>query len=203
MNIGYKRVSSADQNPGRQLVGIDIDKEFIDYASGATKDRPQLELCLLTLRDGDTLHVHSVDRLARSLVDAVSIIQQVLCVGATIIIYSPHLRFSGDKSDPYATFQLQLFASIAELERSMIRQRQAEGTARAKAHGTRSGKPWGKPPLDMSLAPQAEALYKQGRSIRSIASEMSLSRSSITKLLRSTNTTLYSHPYRNNNFENT
>jgi DNA invertase Pin-like site-specific DNA recombinase len=185
MNIGYKRVSTGEQSTERQLVGIKLDRAaFEDYASGATKDRPQLELCLLTLREGDILHVHSVDRLARSLIDAINIIERVLSVGASIIIYSPRLEFTTGKDNPYATFQLQLFASIAQLERAMIRERQKEGTARAKLTGTRSGKPWGTQPLDMTRRDEAIDLCKQGMNISQIAKAMKLSRGSIYKLLQ-------------------
>ena len=184
MNIGYMRVSTGDQSTARQLVGITLDREpFIDHASGATKDRPQLELCLLTLREGDILHVHSVDRLARSLIDAIDIINRVLSVNASIIIYSPRLEFSSNKENHYNTFQLQLFASIAQLERAMIRERQKEGTARAKTHGTKSGKPWGNQPLDMSRKQEAIDLLEQGNNISTIAKTMKLSRGSIYKFL--------------------
>jgi DNA invertase Pin-like site-specific DNA recombinase len=184
MNIGYKRVSTGDQSTERQLHGIHLDRPaFEDYVSGATKDRPQLELCLLTLREGDILHVHSVDRLARSLIDAISIIEQVLKANATIIIYSPRLEFSADKSNPYNTFQLQLFASIAQLERAMMRERQREGIARAKVNGTKSGKPWGNQPLDMTRRAEAIELSKQGMNISQISKAMKLSRPSISKLL--------------------
>lgn len=184
MHIGYKRVSTEDQSTERQLHGIKLDRPaFEDYVSGATRDRPQLELCLLTLREGDVLHVHSVDRLARSLIDAITIIEQVLKANATIIIYSPRLEFSADKSNPYNTFQLQLFASIAQLERAMMKERQREGIARAKVKGTRSGKPFGNQPLDMTRRDEALAHKEQGLSNRKIAVLMGLSRPSIAKLL--------------------
>ncbi len=185
MNIGYKRVSTEDQSNDRQLAGIQLDKPaFEDKASGATKDRPQLQLCLLTLREGDVLHVHAVDRLARSLVDAISIIEQVLSVGASIIIYSPRLEFHRDRNNIYDDFQLKLFALIAEMERSMIRERQREGTARAKLYGTKSGKPWGTQPLDMTRKDEAIVLLEQGNNISQIARAMGLSRGSIYKLIQ-------------------
>lgn len=184
MHIGYKRVSTEDQSTERQLHGIHLDREaFVDHISGAKRDRPQLELCLLTLREGDVLHVHSVDRLARSLVDAIDIINNVLKAGASIIIYSPFLKFSSEADNPYATFQLQLFASIAQLERSMMKERQREGIAQAKLKGTKSGKPWGTPPLDMSRKDEAIELERAGNNISQIARAMKLSRGSIKKLL--------------------
>ncbi len=185
MHIGYKRVSTEEQSTERQLAGIHLDREpFEDYISGAKRERPQLELCLLTLREGDVLHVHSVDRLARSLIDAIDIINKVLAVGASIIIYSPRLEFSGDKENPYSTFQLQLFASIAQLERAMMRERQREGTARAKLNGTKSGKPWGTQPLDMTRTTEAISLFNEGHNVSTIAKTMGLSRGSIYKLLK-------------------
>ena len=184
MNIGYKRVSTSDQSNDRQLAGVALDRPaYEDKVSGATRDRPQLDLCLQVLREGDVLHVHSVDRLARSLIDALYIIDRVLEVGASIIIYSPRLEFTGDKSNPYATFQLQLFASIAQLERAMMHERQREGIQRAKLQGTKSGKPWGKKPLDMSRRGEAIELSKSGLNISQIAKAMKLSRPSISKLL--------------------
>lgn len=184
MQIGYKRVSSQDQDATRQLADIHLDRCYTDKISGATKDRPALKSCLDALREGDTLHVHAVDRLARSLIDAVTIIEQVLKSGATIYIYSPRLTFSGDKQDAYATFQLQLFSAIAELERSMIKTRQSEGIAQAKINGTKSGKPWGTQPLDMSLSPFAASLLSSGMTITAIAKQLNLSRASIYKLLK-------------------
>lgn len=184
MHLGYKRVSTKDQNTDRQLHGIHLDKEpFIDYISGKSLDRPSLELCLLTLREGDILHVHSADRLARKLTDALHIIERVLKANATIIIYSPRLEFSSGQSNPYSMFQLQLFSSIAELERGMMHERQREGIARVKITGTKSGKPFGKTPLDMGRRDEAITLMHQGLSNRKIAIEMKLSRPSIAKLL--------------------
>jgi DNA invertase Pin-like site-specific DNA recombinase len=183
MNIGYKRVSTKDQVTDRQLLDIPLDRVYEESVSGATRDRPRLIACLDALREGDTLHVHSVDRLARSLIDALSIIEQVIQAGAKIIFYAEKLEFSSDKANPYHTFVLQIFASIAQLERSMGKQRQREGIDRAKERGTRSGKPFGNQPLDMSLRPRAIELSMQGLNISQIARAMKLSRPSISKLL--------------------
>ena len=66
-NVGYKRVSSTDQNPDRQLVDVALDETFADFTSGKDRNRPQLEACLKYWRKGDVLHIHSIDRLARNL----------------------------------------------------------------------------------------------------------------------------------------
>ena len=73
MEIGYIRVSSIDQNIERQLVDIQLEKKFIDTCSGKNKDRPALKECLNFVREGDTLHVASIDRLARNLFDLLNL----------------------------------------------------------------------------------------------------------------------------------
>lgn len=183
MNIGYKRVSTKDQLTDRQLLGISLDRVYEESVSGATRDRPRLIACIDALREGDVLHIHSVDRLARSLVDALDIIEQVIQAGATIIFHAEKLEFSSDRANPYHTFVLQIFASIAQLERSMGKQRQKEGIERAKERGTRSGKPFGKQPLDMTRRDEAISLSMTGLNISQIARAMKLSRPSISKLL--------------------
>jgi DNA invertase Pin-like site-specific DNA recombinase len=169
MHIGYKRVSTEDQSTARQLVGIELQRVYEDKASGATKDRPQLKACLDALREGDTLHVHAVDRLKAK---------------ATLIIYSPRLEFGYQSDDYLQTFQLQLFAIVGQLERAMSRHRQKEGIAAAKKNGTKSGKPWGKQPLCPTLKPKAIDLFNQGISITTIATDLGISRGSVYNLLK-------------------
>lgn len=184
MHIGYKRVSTSEQSTARQLADIALDRVYEDFASGATRDRPELKRCLDALREGDTLHVHSVDRLSRSMRDLLDIVEQVLNSGASLIIYSPRLEFKSQQDDYLQRFQLQLFGIVGEMERSMIRQRQREGTEQAKIHGTKSGKPWGKQPLDMSLRPKAIEMLDAGHKIKDIAAVIKVSRTSVYKLLK-------------------
>jgi len=184
MHIGYKRVSTEDQSTARQLVGIELQRVYEDKASGATRDRPELQRCLDALREGDTLHVHAIDRLSRSMRDLLDIVDIVLKAKANIIIYSPRLEISSDHEDFMQTFQLQLFSIVAQLERAMSRTRQREGIAQAKLRGTRSGKPFGNQPLDINtLRPIAIEHSKSGMNISEIARAMKLSRPSISKLL--------------------
>lgn len=184
MNIGYKRVSTVDQNTSRQLAGIELERVYEDKASGATKDRPELKRCLDALREGDTLHVHAVDRLSRSMRDLLDIVDQVLKAKANLIIYSPRLEFSSQSEDHLQLFQLQLFTIVGQLERAMCRQRQKEGIASAKANGTKTGKPFGTQPLDMTRRAEAIELMEAGNNITQIAHQMKLSRGSIYKLLK-------------------
>src|SRR5258706_147865 len=183
MHIGYKRVSTGDQNTARQLATIELERVYEDKMSGATKDRPEHRRCLDALREGDTLHVHSVDRLSRSMRDLLDIVDVVLKAKSNLIIYSPRLEFNSQSEDYLQTFQLQLFGIVGQLERSMSRQRQAEGIAQAKVNGTKTGKPFGKQPLDMTRRDEAIDYSKQGMNISQIAKSMKLSRASIYKLL--------------------
>ncbi len=184
MNIGYKRVSTTDQSTARQLADITLDRVYEESVSGATRDRPELKRCLDALREGDTLHVHAVDRLSRSLVDLLAIVDQVLKAKASLIIYSPRLEFAYQSEDYLQTFQLQLFGIIGQLERAMSRQRQREGIDQAKLKGTRSGKPFGQQPLAPDLKPRAIDLFNQGITITHIARDLGISRGSVYNLLK-------------------
>lgn len=177
-HIGYIRVSSEGQNVDRQLDGIHLDKAFTDKLSGATKDRPQLQACLSYIRSGDTLHVHSLDRLARSLRDLEEIVESLVKRNVTIEFHKPRMTFSGE-DNPFATFQLQLLGAIAQFERGITKSRQREGIDIAK----RKGKHLGRPKLDPTLRTKAIELSMQGLNISEIARAMNLSRPSISKLL--------------------
>jgi DNA invertase Pin-like site-specific DNA recombinase len=177
------RVSSAGQSTARQLVGIELERVYQDHASGVIRDRPELKRCLDALREGDTLHVHAIDRLSRSMRDLIDIVDVVLKAKANLTIYSPYMQITSREDNYMQEFQLHLWGMIAQLERAMSKQRQKEGIAQAKTRGTRSGKPFGNQPLDMSLSTEAMRLHNEGISNRQIAIIMKLSRPSITKLL--------------------
>ena len=184
MNIGYIRVSTQDQSTHRQLQGVVLDIEpFIEKISGAIKDRPKLNECLMMLRKGDTLHVHSIDRLARSIRNLLEIIDTLKTKGVTLHAHKENLIISPDESNAFASMQLKMIAIFAEFERDVSKERQREGIAMTKIHGTKSGKPFGKAPLDMTRRGEAIELSKQGNNISQIAKAMNLSRASIYKLL--------------------
>lgn len=177
-NIGYIRVSSEGQNTARQLEGVTLDKTYSEKVSGSTKARPKLEECLSYLRKGDTLHVHSIDRLARNLFDLQEIVDGLVIKGVTVKFYHENLTFSGDDS-PMATLTLQLMGAFAEFERRMTSTRQKEGINAAK----KLGKHLGRPRLEKSLVEAAMAFKEEGLSICEIGRRMELSRPSIYKLL--------------------
>ena len=105
--IGYVRVSSFDQNPERQLENVIVDRLFTDKASGKNTERPQLEGLLTFVRDGDTIVVHSMDRLARNLDDLRRIVQTLTARGVRIEFVKENLTFVGEDS-PMANLMLSV-----------------------------------------------------------------------------------------------
>lgn len=139
--IGYARVSSSSQNLARQLETLgEVDEMFTDQMSGKNTNRPGLEDALRYIRRGDTLRVASMDRLARSLVDLEAIVSEVNAKNAEVEFVKEHLTFSPGATDPFATFQRHLIGAVAELERSLIRERQREGIEIAKKNGVYKGR---------------------------------------------------------------
>jgi DNA invertase Pin-like site-specific DNA recombinase len=137
--IGYIRVSSFDQNPQRQLENTQLAKTFIDKASGKDTKRPQFDIMMSFIRAGDTLVVHSMDRLARNLDDLRSIVQSLTERGIRIEFIKESLSFSGEDS-PMAILMLSVMGAFAEFERALIRERQREGIAIAKQMGVYRGR---------------------------------------------------------------
>jgi DNA invertase Pin-like site-specific DNA recombinase len=96
--IGYVRVSTLDQNEKRQLDGLVLDRVFTDKASGGDTARPQLAELLSFARDGDTVVVHSMDRLARNLDDLRALVQRLTRKGVRVEFVKEHLLFTGEDS---------------------------------------------------------------------------------------------------------
>lgn len=137
MNVGYIRVSTAEQSTERQLDGITLDKVFTDTCSGSTVDRPQLRVALEVLRTGDTLWVHSVDRLSRSLVDLLGLMKDLNNRGIAVrFVKDGALYCDGTAA---SDLQLGILAVVAQFERARLLERQAEGIAKAKAKGKYKG----------------------------------------------------------------
>ncbi len=137
--IGYTRVSSFDQNPKRQLEHVEVARVFTDTASGKDTHRPQLESLLTFVRQGDTVVVHSMDRLARNLDDLRRVVQGLTKRGVRIEFLKEHLVFTGEDS-PMANLMLSVMGAFAEFERALIRERQREGIALAKQRGAYRGR---------------------------------------------------------------
>ena len=137
--IGYVRVSSIGQNTDRQLDGLQLDKIFQEKASGKDTQRPVYESCLEYLREGDTLVVHSMDRLARNLDDLRRTVQTLTNRGVKVQFVQENLLFTGDDS-PVSALPLWVMGAVAEFERALIRERQMEGIALAKQRGVYKGR---------------------------------------------------------------
>lgn len=143
MIVGYKRVSSLLQNTSRQLVGVDnIDRIFEDKASGKNiDDRTQLKQMIGFVRDGDTIIVHSMDRLARNLTDLLTLVKQITNKGVTIKFVKENLTFSNNEQHSSINkLLLAIIGSIAEFERELILERQKEGIEQAKLRGVYKGR---------------------------------------------------------------
>lgn len=138
--IGYIRVSTTDQNPDRQLEGMQLDKKFIDFASAKTTDRPQLKLMLDFVREDDIVIVHSMDRLARNLKDLKDTVHALVSKKVEVQFIKEKLSFNGDHSAS-SMLILHLMGAFAEFEHAFIRERQAEGISIAKRNGKFKGKP--------------------------------------------------------------
>lgn len=137
--IGYVRVSSSDQNTDRQLDGLALDRTFTDKVSGKTTDRPQLQEMLRFVRDGDQLFVHSMDRLARNLIDLRQMVQELTGRGIRITFVKEGLVFNGDDA-AMSMLLLSVMGAVAEFERAILKERQAEGIRIARLKGVYKGR---------------------------------------------------------------
>ena len=178
--IGYVRVSSVDQNEAMQLADIELDKVFTDKCSGATRKRPALIECLEWCRAGDTLHVHSIDRLARDLADLQNIVKQLIDNGVSVVFEKEGLTFSADTSNPMNTLMLQMMGAFAQFERSMIKERQREGILAAKKAGKQIG---AKPKLTPEQVKDIKALIAEGQTKIGVADKYGVSRPTLDKAL--------------------
>ena len=174
----YARVSSLEQRTDRQLAGVSADKVFEDKCSGKDTNRPQLQACLEYLRDGDTLVVHSIDRLARSLRDLLSIVQGLLARKVSIKFIKEGMEFNGDKPNPTQDLYLNILGSVAEFERALIRERQATGIALARQRNAydKCGR---KPSLTPKQIEEIKARLANGEPLAPIAREYKVSRQTI------------------------
>lgn len=177
--IGYIRVSTLDQNTQRQLEGVQLDRVFTDKASGKDVRRPQLEELLRFIRDGDTLVVHSMDRLARNLDDLRSLVQALTRKGVRVEFVKEQLVFTGEES-PLANLMLSVMGAFAEFERALIGERQREGITLAKARGAYRGR---RKALSPEKAAELQDRAGAGEQKTSLAREFGISRETLYQYL--------------------
>ncbi len=178
--IGYVRVSSFDQNPERQLEHVQMDKVFTDKASGKDTQRPQLEALLDFVREGDTVIVHSMDRLARNLDDLRRLVQNLTQRCVRIEFVKECLTFTGEDS-PMSNLLLSVMGAFAEFERALIRERQREGIALAKKRGAYRGR---KKTLLPERANELRQRAAAGENKAKLAREYGISRETLYQYLK-------------------
>ncbi|MEP9391122.1 recombinase family protein [Gordonia sp. VNK1] len=192
--VGYRRVSTVEQKTDRQLADVHVDKVFTDKASGKSTDgRPELANAIGYVREGDTLIVHSMDRLARNIVDLHQIVdaltkggtlvidgESVTCKGGVAVQFVKEARtFTGD-DDSEAQLMLGILGAVAQFERSIIRERQREGIAIAKAAGKYKG---GQPKLTDEQAVELRRRKDAGERVADLAREFGVSRQTVYSYL--------------------
>ena len=177
-SVGYIRVSTAKQNTDRQLEGIKLDKVFEDKVTGASIDRPELKNCLNYVRSGDTLHVHSIDRMARSLKGLEELVEGLIAKGVTVIFHQEGLTINGN-NDAVSMLILHVIGAVAQFDRSLIRTRVREGVALAKA----KGKKIGRPPINYGLKDEILKRKAKGDSFKQIAKDLGIGRTSLYKII--------------------
>ena len=178
--IGYVRVSTFDQNPERQLDSMPVDRTFTDKASGKDAKRPQLEDMMSFARTGDTVVVHSMDRLARNLDDLRRIVQALTRRGVRVEFVKEHLVFTGEDS-PMANLMLSVMGAFAEFERALLRERQREGIALARQRGVYRGR---KKSLSDIEITELRRRINEGDKKAQLARDFGISRETLYQYLR-------------------
>lgn len=179
--FGCIRVSSVLQNTARQLDGIKLDKVFEDKISGKDTNRPALKEALQYVRQGDTLVVHSMDRLARSLDDLRQIVKELTGKGVAVQFVKENLTFTGEDS-PMANLMLSIMGVVAEFERTLIKERQKEGVQLAKARGAYKGR---KQEMTEQRIEELRKRAEEGEPRAQIARDMGISRDTLYRYLNS------------------
>jgi DNA invertase Pin-like site-specific DNA recombinase len=141
MDIGYIRVSTAAQNTDRQLAHLKLDKVFTEKLSAKSIDRPEWINCKSFCREGDTLHIHSLDRVCRSGAgDAVAIVEEMTAKGVSVVFHKEGLTFN-QKLSAAQRGVLSILAAVSQMERELINERRLEGVEAAKLKGKYAGRP--------------------------------------------------------------
>ncbi len=183
IKIGYARTSTADQVAGleaqeRDLLAAGCKKVFAEQVSATADVRPQLKAALDFIRDGDVLVVTKPDRLARSMADLLAINEQIKAKGATLLVQSISPE-PLDARNPTGTLMLHVLGAVAAFERDLMKERQREGIAKARA----DGKYKGRAPTVQRRADEIRALKAQGMGAAEIARTLGVGRASVYRAL--------------------
>jgi len=181
---GYHRLrESKHMGPESRAAdsGIKADRIYTDHASGKDKDRPQLQQLLDFARDGDTVIVHSMDRLARNLDDLRSIVTDLTDRGITIQFLKEQLTFTDRESSPIANLLLSVMGAVSEFERALLKERQRQGIALAKKKGKYKGR---KPSLTAEQVSEIKIKLDEGVTKTHLAKHYGISRETLYQYLR-------------------
>jgi DNA invertase Pin-like site-specific DNA recombinase len=184
MKIGYARVSTRDQNLNLQLDALNkagCEKIYKETASGAMRERPEMAKMMATLRKGDTVVVYKLDRLGRSLQHLLELVSEIEKLDVSIISVLDAI----DTSTPNGRLVFNIFGSLAQFERELIKERTLAGLASARARGRSGGRPKGLSEEDQKTAIVAEALHREGHlGVNEIAKRLQVSKATLYKYLR-------------------
>ena len=183
--IGYARVSSNDQNLERQLEALKvlgIIRIYTDKTSGKNTDRPGFLQMMDYVREGDHVYVCSMDRLARSLKDLLEVNERFQKKGVAIHYLKENITIDPNGNlSPISKLLLSMMGAVAEFERALIRERQAEGIALAKKRGVYKGRA----PIDAEIIAKVKEKIALGIPITKVAKELGIGRTTIYKYLSS------------------
>jgi DNA invertase Pin-like site-specific DNA recombinase len=180
MKYGYARISTIDQNADMQLKALQragCKKIFTDRLSGATTKRPSLTRCLNALKDGDSLTVWKLDRLARSVRDLTGLMDGLKSRGVEFRSLTEEIN----TATPGGKLAFHIFAAVAEFERGLIIERTREGLKAARARGIRSG-----PPAKLNrqqIAHARQLIENQSKRREDVADLLNVSRSTLYRAL--------------------
>ncbi len=183
MLIGYARTSTLDQSAGldaqhRDLTAAGVEKLFSEQVSSVdVARRESLEAALDYLRDGDTLVVTKLDRLARSVAHLLQIVERIEAKGASLRILAMNL----DTSTPTGKLMMTVMGGVAEFERAVMLERQREGIAKAK----NEGKYKGRKPTARAKGDEIRAMRASGKTVPQIVEALAVSRASVYRALES------------------
>lgn len=193
MKIGYARVSTREQNLDMQIMALEkasCDKIYEEVVSGAKSDRPIFNGLVKQLREGDVLTVWKLDRLGRSLKHLVELIHTLMERNIGLCSLNDPI----DTTTSQGRLVFNIFASLAEFERDIIRERTQAGLSAARARGRLGGRPRGIPKESEATAIAAETLYREGTlSVMQISKKLSISKNTLYKYLRYRNVDISSY----------
>lgn len=187
MKIGYARVSTKEQNLDMQVFALEdagCEKIYEEVVSGAKADRPVLNNLIKQLRDGDIVVVWKLDRLGRSLKHLIELVHILMQRNIGLCSLNDPI----DTTTPQGRLIFNIFASLAEFERDIIKERTNAGLSAARARGRLGGRPRGIPKASETTACAAETLYREGKlSVMQISKKLNISKNTLYKYLRHRN----------------